>query len=185
MVGRPQQGQKSSSLPSCSPHPLQNSDTSAMPKRNFSGIRGEPLGERNDVSQLVGSKLPAPLRFEFGKTDVPGTPAQACLLTTIDADGSPRVAVLELREVGAPDERTVVVRSRDGSTTCANLRERKRAALWCVLDGAAYTVKGKVAPQEGETAAGWSRFVISIDSVWMDFEPSAPMIGGPTYRAAE
>ena len=123
------------------------------------------------------------MRFELGTAPAPGEIARAVLLMTVDADGSPRVAVLSSSEIAAPDDRRLRIELRADSATCANARARDKAAVWYVLDGAAYTVKGSVsAPRDG-AKQGHTAFEQTVESVWMDFEAGAPMAGGPTYRA--
>lgn len=134
------------------------------------------------MSEHIGNRLPAPLRFDFSAVVAPGESCSALLLATVDADGSPRLAVLAPAEVVVCDERRLKLAAHEGSTTCANLLTRPRLALWCVLDAAAYTIKGTAVPAQRERA-GWQSFDVDVESVWRDFEPAAPMIGGPTYRA--
>ena len=135
------------------------------------------------MSTFVGAKLPAPLRFELGVQPQPDSAAQAVLLVTLDEDGSPRTAVLAPHCVAPVDDQTLRISVRAQGTTCANLMQRRHAALWRVLDGAAYTIKGHAAPIAGDQNQDTTRFEMRIASVWMDFDPSAAMIAGPTYRA--
>ena len=134
------------------------------------------------MSQSIGNRLPAPLSFDLGKPAVPGEAAHAVLLATVDEDGSPRIAVLSPEEVVAPDDAHVVLDVRADGVTASNLAARRKAALWCVLDGAAYAIRGS-ATMKGASQDGRGVFSVEIESVLCDFEASAPMIGGPTYRA--
>lgn len=135
------------------------------------------------MSQDIGATIPPPLRFEFGKRPLGGQPAQALLLITVDADGSPRIAVLSPAEVRAAGESRLRIVVRRGSTTSANLGGRP-AALWCVLDGAAYAVRGTSQPSADEPDDSDAAAIeLSITSILLDFAPEAPMLGGPTYRA--
>jgi|SRR5579864_4131113 len=135
------------------------------------------------MSQHIGNRLPAPLRFDLGAAAPAGAVASALLLATVDEDGSPRLAVLAAGEVAVLDEARVSIDAHEASKTCENLLARPRAALWCVLDAAAYTIKGVVTPDAALAVSGRRRFVVDVNSVWRDFEPAAPMIAGPTYRA--
>jgi len=137
------------------------------------------------MSQLIGDRLPAPLRFEFGTPPMAGAPPSAVLLATVDADGSPRVAVLSKEEVGAPDAATLRLRLHASSASAANAAARPKAALWCVLDAAAYTIKGTIRPAGGAADEDWAWLEFVVEAVWRDFDERAPMIAGPTYRAAE
>ena len=130
---------------------------------------------------LVGDRLPAPLRFDFGAPDVPGEPSHAVLLASMDADGSPRFAVLARSELSAPDDRSVRIALHADSATCANVHTRSEVSLWCVLDAAAYTVKGRARP--AEAADGIQTFTVEVTSVWRDFQSDAPMVSGPMFRA--
>jgi hypothetical protein len=136
------------------------------------------------MSQHIGNRIPAPLRFELG-AQAPQDIGRAALLATVDEDGSPRIAVLSCTEVSAPDDERLMVEVRSGTTTCGNLEAQRKAALWCVLDAAAYTVKGAVKPAEGPAQDGWRRFILQIESVWRDFQSSAPMISGPIFRTSK
>jgi len=134
------------------------------------------------MSQDVGMSIPPPLRFEFGKGSIAGEPASALLLVTVDADGSPRIVVLSYGEVRVLDERRLRIVVRAGSNTRGNLEVRP-AALWCVLDGAAYSLRGRArrvveAPEDPLSAA----LELELESVLRDFTPDAPLISGPTYR---
>ena len=135
------------------------------------------------MSRLIGDRLPAPLRFEFGSPPTPGGPSSAVLLVTVDEDGAPRIAVLSTSEVEAADERMLCVDLHAGSASAANMASRGKAAIWYVLDAAAYTIKGSARPSSRPCEEGWSAFDVEVESVWRDFEEGAPMIAGPTYRA--
>ena len=134
------------------------------------------------MSSLIGDRMPAPLRFDFGAPSVAGATARAVLLGSVDEDGSVRFCVLSSAEIDAPDDRLLRIALAKDSATCANLAQRGSASLWCVLDAAAYTVKGRAkqtaAPDDPERHS----FEIAVESVWRDFRPDAPMIAGPTYR---
>ena|ERR1700730_6877789 len=134
------------------------------------------------MSHLIGDKVPAPLRFELGARPPAGANAHAVLLATVDDDGSPRVAILSTAEIVVTDERTLRLELRAGTATCANVEERKKVALWYVLDAAAYTIKGTMTGSVGATEEGWRSFDVAVDAVWQDFEAGAPMVSGPTYR---
>jgi Pyridoxamine 5'-phosphate oxidase len=135
------------------------------------------------VSSLIGDRLPAPLRFEFGMPPAPGAQSHAVLLATVDEGGTPRIAVLSTAEIVAADERRLRVKLRTGSSSLANVAARGKAAIWCVLDAAAYTIKGTARFASGPSDEGWQAVDFEVESVWRDFEEGAPMIGGPTYRA--
>jgi hypothetical protein len=135
------------------------------------------------MSSLIGDRLPAPLRFEFGTPPFPGAPSHAVLLATVDEGGSPRIAVLSTAEIVAADDRRLRVKLRAGSSSLANVAVRGKAAIWCVLDAAAYTIKGTARSTSDPSDQGWQAVDFEVESVWRDFEESAPMIGGPTYRA--
>jgi hypothetical protein len=134
------------------------------------------------MSHLIGDRIPAPLRFELGARPPAGENARAVLLATVDVDGTPRVAILSTAEIGASDARTLRLELRGGTATCANVVERKKVAVWYVLDAAAYTIKGTATPSERTAEDGWCAFDIVVEAVWQDFEPGAPMVSGPTYR---
>lgn len=138
------------------------------------------------MSEVIGSKIPPPLRFEFGAPPTAGQPAQVVTLSTVDDDGNPRLAVLAKAEIRALDETRLRLELRRDSHTRANLAARPQAALWCVLDGAAYTIRGSCCPAR-EPAADSDREAVelSVTSVLRDFEPSAPLVAGPTCRAIE
>jgi len=124
--------------------------------------------------------MPAPLRFDFGSPEAEGEPSHAVLLASMDEDGSARFAVLARSELSAPDDRSVRIALHADSSTCANVHARGDVSLWCVLDAAAYTVKGRA--RAAEVADGMQTFTIEVTSVWRDFQPEAPMISGPMYR---
>jgi len=136
------------------------------------------------MSQFSGDRLPPPLRFDLAKPAVPGTAAQATLLATTDASGSPRIAVIAGAEIGVDGDKTLRIRLRTDHATCANLLDRRVASLWCVLDGAAYTIQLTAAPA-GPAADGMQPFTLSVTGVWCDFRAESPMLGGPTYRTSE
>jgi hypothetical protein len=135
------------------------------------------------MSVLIGDRLPAPLRFEFGTPPDPGAPSHAVLLATVDEDGSPRIAVLSTTQIDAADAARLRIRLRAGSSSSANVAARSKAALWCVLDAAAYTIKGTARTTSDRSDEAWLCVDLEVESVWRDFEEGAPMIGGPTYRA--
>lgn len=138
------------------------------------------------MSEVIGSKIPPPLRFEFGAPPAAGQPAQVVTLATVDDDGSPRIAVLAKSEIRALDESRLRLELRRDSHTRVNLAARPHAALWCVLDGAAYTIRGCCVPaREAAVDSDRDAVELSVTSVLHDFEPSAPLVAGPTCRAPE
>jgi hypothetical protein len=136
------------------------------------------------MSQEIGPQLPPPLRFEFGAHPTGGEP-KAVLLVTTDADGAPRVAVLGAPEMKAHDATHIHFVVATTSSTCQNLRRFGKAALWCVLDAAAYCIRGDVAPAQTPAKPDvreFCTFEMSVVSVLRDFRADAPMVSGPTYR---
>jgi hypothetical protein len=132
------------------------------------------------MSEKIGNVIPPPLRFEMGAPEPRSEPVRAFLLVTIDQEDLPRVAVLAPTEVKAIDERNLSVTVHSKSTTQKNLRRSFSALLWCVLDGAAYSLRGgaKLLKEEDEYAT----FEMSVTEVLRDFYPDAPMISGPTFK---
>ena len=134
------------------------------------------------MSEEIGSSLPPPLRFELGAHPT-GDAAKAILLLTSDADGSARVAVLASSELSVRDGSHVGLRLYANSKACANIKRCGQAALWCVLDAAAYCIRGTIAKAPVKIAdAEFENFELTITSVLRDFQSNAPMISGPTYR---
>lgn len=134
------------------------------------------------MSEDIGAVLPPPLRFELG-AHPSGDAAKATLLMTTDADGSPRVAVLAAAELSVRDGSHIGLRLHAGSSTCANVKRCGQGALWCVLDAAAYCIRGTVARAPSKSAdAAFESFELTITSVLRDFNPEGPMISGPTYK---
>ncbi len=134
------------------------------------------------MSEDIGSSLPPPLRFELGAHPT-GEAAKAILLLTADADGTPRVAVLAAPELTVRDAEHVGFRLHAASSACANVRRTGRAALWHVLDAAAYCIRGTIVKTPMKTAdPEFETFELTVTSVLRDFHPTAPMISGPTYK---
>ena len=134
------------------------------------------------MSEDIGPSLPPPLRFELG-TPTSGDAAKATLLLTVDPDGAQRVAVLSAAELSVRDASHLTVRLHGGSTACANMRRTGQAALWYVLDAAAYCIRGTLSKVSGEAPdADYESFELAITSVLRDFQAQAPMVSGPTYR---
>ena len=137
------------------------------------------------MSQKIGDRRPAPLRFEFGIPAGVGQPGRTVLLGSVDADGSVRFAVLAAAEIACADDRHVRFMLAAESATSKNLAQRSSASLWYVLDAAAYTIKGRTSAAPSSEVDGRCAFEIEIESVWRDFRPDAPMTSGPTYRVPE
>jgi len=134
------------------------------------------------MSEEIGSTLPPPLRFELGAHPT-GDAAKAILLLTSDADGAARVAVLASAKLSVRDDSHIGLRLHSGSNACANVKRCGQAALWCVLDAAAYCIRGTVSKAPAKVAdADFEAFELTIGSVLRDFQPDSPMISGPTYR---
>jgi hypothetical protein len=132
------------------------------------------------MSDETGPRLPPPLRFELGAHPTGGL-RKAILLMTADEDGLPRVAVLAASELRVPDEAHIEFNVHSSSTTCANLERAGKAALWYVLDAAAYCIRGE-AKQMAANQEGFERFGMMVASVLKDFQPEAPMVSGPTFK---
>ncbi|HET9343203.1 MAG TPA: hypothetical protein VFO25_09850 [Candidatus Eremiobacteraceae bacterium] len=137
------------------------------------------------MSDHVGDRLPAPVGLELGHRPRSGEAATAVILGTIDEDGSIRFAVLSTAEISPIDDKRLRIALAAESTTCSNLIARKAMSLWYVLDGAAYTIKGRMTKPPRAAHDGRSTFEVEIESVWRDFRPDAPMTCGPTYRAPQ
>jgi hypothetical protein len=156
------------------------------------------------MSEKVGNVIPPPLRFELGSEQGAGELRRGLLLATADDDGAPRIAVLSYAEVSALDERRMAITVNAGTRTHHNLERGSSAALWCVLDGAAYSLRGTVrknanAALERKNAnlelerknanvelernsSDRATFELTIGEVLRDFYASAPMMSGPMYR---
>ena len=132
------------------------------------------------MSRLIGNRLPAPIRFEFGPDATAGGPGRCVVLATPEESGAVRVAVLATAEIEPLDDRRLRIRVQPGGTTAENLRHRKHATLWYVLDAAAYTIQGRVVTEE--TIDTDLVYTIEIDAILQDFREDAPMVAGPTYR---
>jgi hypothetical protein len=132
------------------------------------------------MSENIGNKLPPPLRFDLGEK-VTGEICRAVLLITVDAEGSPRVAVLSPGEVKALDERRLGIEVHGQTTTAKNLGRGSSALLWCVLDAAAYSMRGTPSPAK-PSAQGYAAFEITLNDVLKDFQAGSPMVAGPTYK---
>jgi hypothetical protein len=134
------------------------------------------------MSEEIGSALPPPLRFELGAHPA-GDAAKAILLLTTDADGASRVAVLASSELSVRNGSHVGFRLHTRSKACANIKRSGQAALWCVLDAAAYCIRGTIAKAKAKVAdPEFESFELTITSVLRDFQSNAPMVTGPTYR---
>jgi len=137
------------------------------------------------MSQEAAAVVPPPLRIELGRREIAGEDAAGILLITVDDDGKPRVATLSAQEIRALDESRLRFELHRSSTSRRNARERP-AALWCVLDGAAYALRGTCRAIAAVPARpDYDAFEMVVTSVLRDFEPSAPMISGPKYRRVE
>lgn len=137
------------------------------------------------MSETIGDRIPAPIRFEFGIPAGSGQPGRAVLLATVDGDGTARFAVIAAAEISCADDKHLRFGLAAGSATSENLAQRQNASLFYVLDAAAYTIKGRAAFAPTSDGDGRLSFEIEVDSVWRDFRPDAPMISGPTYRVPE
>lgn len=135
------------------------------------------------MSEEIAAVVPPPLRYEFGIPPQAGSVAAAVLLITGDEDGFPRVAVMSPAELSAGSPDSVIMQLRRGTATWRNLQRRAAAALWCVLDAAAYTIRGiaSTAIEQPQDEA-YGAAMLNIRSVLRDFEPGAPMVKGPSYR---
>jgi len=129
------------------------------------------------MSEKIGDMIPPPLRFELGTEQGSDQLRRALLLATTDDDGSPRVAVLSYAEVGALDEHRVSIGVNEGTRTHHNLASGRDATLWCVLDSAAYSLRGSV-------RSSANAFELTLKEVLRDFYPESPMMSGPMYRKA-
>jgi hypothetical protein len=134
------------------------------------------------MSDEIGSQLPPPLRFEFG-AHPRGEHVRAVLLLTADADGLHRVAVLAPGEISVRDGSHISIKIAPQSLTCANLKRAGQAALWCVLDAAAYCIRGAISASSAQASPpDVECFELTISSVLRDFRPDAPMVSGPSYK---
>jgi Pyridoxamine 5'-phosphate oxidase len=132
------------------------------------------------MSQEIGPALPPPLRFELGAHPAGGIP-KAVLLLTIDSDGAPRVAVLAAPEITVRDQTHIEFGINASSSTHHNLQRSRKAALWYVLDAAAYCIRGE-AKHIAANQDGFESFEMTVTSVLKDFQPEAPMVSGPTFK---
>ncbi len=134
------------------------------------------------MSEEIGPRLPPPLRFELGTPDEDAAAAQAILVVTVDADGMPRLAVMSRAEFSTPDATHLTLAASSASHTSDNLKRSGQAAIWCVLDAAAYTIRAEAQESQSAPDPAVRTFQLTITSVLRDFQLQAPMIAGPTYR---
>jgi len=127
------------------------------------------------MAERIGNIIPPPLRFELGTEQGADQLGRAVLLVTADDDGCPRVAVLSYAEVSATDEHRVSIAVNEGTRTHHNLAAGRDATLWCVLDSAAYSLRGSV-------RGSANGFELTVKEVLRDFYPEVPMMSGPMYR---
>lgn len=110
------------------------------------------------------------------------------VVCTVDADGSPRPAMLSYFEVAAPDRHNLRLAVYNDSRTCANMRERGKATLVIVDAGLVCYVSGSVveivpAMRDAPYNAKLNLRIehVLFDEPSPDLEPGSQMTSGMTY----
>jgi hypothetical protein len=121
--------------------------------------------------------------------DIESRATHAILICTVNADGSPHPAMLSYFEVGAIDRESVRLAVYSNSRTCANMRERRKAALIVVEEGLACYITGDAVELAAamRTAGYNAKFRLHVRQVVFDepppdLEPGAFITSGVTYK---
>lgn len=92
------------------------------------------------MSKSLGATMPPDLQRLLDGSDMTGGVGFTIQLVTVEAAGWPRIALLSVGEVLAPDESTLCLALWPGTTTTRELTRTGQATLACVIDGAAYSI---------------------------------------------
>jgi hypothetical protein len=105
-------------------------------------------------------------------------------LVSVDAHGTPHVALLSAGEVLAVGDHRIHLALYPTSATAANLRNHRQALLSLVLDGANMGHLLTVRSTRAAVVAGRELTLVTTDvtAVWRDEVPYAELTSGTTYR---
>ena len=92
------------------------------------------------MSKSVGVTLPPDLQRLLDGSDMSGGAGFTILLVTVETAGWPRIALLSVGEVLAPDEGSLHLALWPGTTSTRELTRTGQATLACVVDGASYSI---------------------------------------------
>lgn len=135
------------------------------------------------MSSELGAALPDDLFRLLGGAAPADTFRQVLVLTSVDADGAPRHALLSPYEVVARSPSRLLVLLYRTSRSSANLAERPRLALLAVDPSMSYCVIGSARALPGlDEAPREALFEVAVTGVREDRLPTARIASGITFE---
>jgi hypothetical protein len=136
------------------------------------------------MSRSLGSTLPSVLQRMLDGTDTATRVGFTLLLVTVESAGWPRIALLSVGEILAPDDSTLHLALWPGTTTTRELTRSGQATLSCVVDGAAYSVHAHFRRGEDLKVGSMDHayFVGRVDECLVDEVSYAKLTGGVEFE---
>jgi hypothetical protein len=105
-------------------------------------------------------------------------------LITMEQGGWPRVALLSVGEILAPDDRRLHLALWPGTTTTRELTRTGQATLSCIVAGVAYSVHARLTRGDDLRAADMDHayFAGSVEESFRDTVGYARLTGGITFE---
>ncbi len=143
------------------------------------------------MSRLLGSTLPTEVLARLRGNVVGPWRAQVILLTTLDAEGRPHIAMISYFELAALDAHHLRLAIGRGSHTEENLQMRRKATLALVDPSGPYYLKATATAEAG--LVGFPSLAvfhltleeILLDEIRGDVGESAQLTSGITFTNSE
>ena len=142
------------------------------------------------MSKLIGAELPKDLYQRLQGRDLESYSDKVILLSTVDVNGWPHLAMLSYFEVVARDRRNVRLATYKDSSTTKNMRRNGKATISIIDERIAYYIKGSVVELSREMlcAPHNAKLNLRVEAVLADeaneeFEPGAFVSSGVTYQS--
>ena len=141
------------------------------------------------MSKLIGTELPKDLYERLQGRDLESCAEKVILLSTVDVNGWPHLAMLSYFEVVAKNEREVRLATYKDTSTTNNMRRNGKATLAIIDERVAVYIKGSVteikpqmncAPENAKLSMKVEQVI--ADEANEEYEPGAYVSSGVTYR---
>jgi hypothetical protein len=134
------------------------------------------------VAKLIGERIPAELLAALGPAALVDEQQVGYLLSTSGEDGEPRIAMVGLGEVFAPDDEHLRFALWPGTSTGRNLRSGRPVLFSAVGPEGVYYLRGTVAELPIPDGVELDFFELTVRRVESDAHPGMPVTSGITFR---
>jgi hypothetical protein len=134
------------------------------------------------MAKRIGERIPAELLAALGEAALVAERQAGYLLSTSGEDGEPRIAMVGLGEVYAPDDRRLRFALWPGTSTGRNLRSGRPVLFSAIAPDLVYYLRGTPAEIAAPDGVELDFFEMTVTSVESDAHPGMPVTSGITFE---